>query len=586
MRILQVVHGFPPDGIAGTERYCEALSRGLLRRGHACMVFAGSERCAPEATLAIVEQGGLPVTRYLRAGAQPRRWTGEYDPEAERLTRRLLGLVRPEVVHLHHWQRLTNNLITICADRGVPVVVTMHDSWTSCPRIHRVRWDGAFCAERPAAAPCLTCAERSPWQGDREIATALALRREIVGLELARAVRIIAPSEAHRAFLLALLELPEDRCVVLPHGGIRTVTARQRRGKRSESPGRPLQIGHWGYLMYLKGTHVILEAVHKLRDPSAVHVHLIGVTTEPDYEERLRELARGISVEFHGPYRPADLRTFDLDIAVFASIASESYSFALDEALRLRLPILAPDRGAFPERVGAAGLTFQAGDAGDLARRLQAILDAPEVLARMRRSARTDAVLSMEAHVTMMEKIYDDAANDKKPKRTPSTPYLKLIAQVREQVGEREAALAGLQERLSQSEQRETAAAIERQEQEAERARLAAVERQEQEAKRARLAADLARVTQELAAEALARQAADARGREVEARLAAADARGAGLVAQLAVLDQTRISQAQELERMIARLHDVAQRLAELERTPAARLQAWLKRLDRPIRPG
>ncbi|MBI2902341.1 MAG: glycosyltransferase [Candidatus Methylomirabilis oxyfera] len=577
MRILQVVHGFPPEGVAGTERYCEALSRGLLRRGHACMVLAGSERCAPEATLATVEQGGLPVTRYLRAWARPRLWTDEYDPEAEILTGHLLDLVRPEVVHVHHWQRLTNNLVMICADRKVPVVVTMHDPWTSCPRIHRIRWDGAFCAERPAAAPCLTCAERNPWQGDQEIGRALSLRREMVGLELARAVRIIAPSQAHRAFLLGLLELPEDRLVVLPHGWLRTVTARQRREQRSELAGGPLRIGHWGYLMYLKGTHLILEAVHQLRDPSAVQVHLIGLATEPDYEERLRELARGISVEFHGPYRPADLRAFDLDIAVFASIASESHSFALDEALRLGLPILAPDRGAFPERLGAAGLMFQAGDARDLARRLQAILDAPDVLDRMRRSVRTAAVLSMEAHVTMIEKIYDDAASEKKPKRTPSTPYLKLIAQVREQVGEREAALAGLQERLTQSEQREAAAEA-----------VATAQIQQREEERARLQADLDRVTQELAAEAQARQAADAGSTEVQARLAAAEAQRVGLVEQLAALGQARISQTRELERLIARLREeyaaLAQRLIELERTPAGRLQAWLKRLDRPKR--
>ena len=452
MRILQIVHAFPPDSIAGTETYCKALSEHLLRRGHECMVLAGSDRSAPQATLSTVDQDGLLVTRYLRPEGQPTRWTEEYDPEAEGLVRRLLALVQPDIVHLHHWQRLSNNLVAICAEKGSPVVVTLHDVWTSCPRIHRIRWDGEFCTDPPATAPCVTCAERSPWQGDQESLSALALRRRIIDLELALAEAIIVPSEAHRAFLLPLLDLPEDRLTVLPHGSIPTVTARQRREGGPDFPGRPLQIGHWGHLMYLKGSHLILEAVHKLRDPSALRVHLIGTTIEQGYERRLRELAAGIPVQFQGTYRPADLESLDLDIAVLASIASESYSFALDEALRLGLPVLVSDRGALPERIGAAGLTFRAGDSDDLARRIQEILDTPQLLETMRRSIRVETHFSMEAHVGMLEKIYEDAADKEEPARSFSTPYLELMTHAKQVVRARETTLSDLQLRLARAE--------------------------------------------------------------------------------------------------------------------------------------
>ncbi|MGH7429465.1 MAG: glycosyltransferase, partial [Candidatus Methylomirabilaceae bacterium] len=451
MRILQVVHGFPPESLAGTERYCEALSRHLLQRGHECMVLAGSERQGSAPTLATVQQDGLLVTRYQRADGRPRRWTEEYDPEAEALTRRLLTMLRPDVVHLHQWQRLTNNLVAICADLGTPVVVTLHDAWTSCPRIHRIRRDGAFCPDPPASAPCLTCVERGPWQGDEEISRALSLRRELMATELALATTIIAPSEAHRAFLLTLLDLPGDRLAVVPHGRIPAAPARQESGQREVFPRRPLQIGHWGHLIYLKGAHLILEAVHMLRDPSAVQVHLIGTTIEPAYEQRLRDLARDIPVQFHGAYQSADLSAFDLDLAAFASIASESYSFAIDEALQMGIPVLVSDRGAPPERIGAAGVTFRAGDASDLARRLQEILDAPERLHTMRRSVRPERLFSMEAHVAMLEKIYEDAAHANQPRREAPTPYLKLIAHAQQDVREREEALSGLQDQLAEA---------------------------------------------------------------------------------------------------------------------------------------
>src|SRR3990172_4137854 len=152
MRVLQIVHGYPPEFIARTERYCEAVSRALLKRGHECATLAGSDESAPAATLSAVDQGGLLVVRYLRVRRRPRRWTEEYDPAAEGLARHLLALLNPDVVHLHHWQRLTNNLVAICSDLAIPVVVTLHDVWTSCPRVHRIRRDKVFCEEPPATA--------------------------------------------------------------------------------------------------------------------------------------------------------------------------------------------------------------------------------------------------------------------------------------------------------------------------------------------------------------------------------------------------------------------------------------------------
>lgn len=452
MRILQVVHGFPPESIAGTERYCEAVVQCLLKRGHECVVLAGSGRDDTEATLAVSEQDGLLIARYRRAARRPYRWTDEYDADAERLVRRLLALVNPDVVHLHHWLHLTSNLAAICADLEIPVVITLHDVWTSCPRIYRIRPDDVFCEEPPATAPCLTCVERTSWQGDGETVRALTLRREIVEAELALAKVVMVPSEAHRRLILTLLDLPDDRVTVLPHGTFAALTGRKDHEENGAFPQRPLQIGHWGYLMHLKGTHLILEAVHRLRDPSSVHVHLIGSIVEPEYQQRLQELACGISVQFHGAYHPADLQAFDLDLAVFASIASESYSFALDEALCLGLPVIVSDRGALPERIGGAGLTFRVGDPDDLAQRLQDILDTPQMLNTMRRQIQPEKFFSMERHIAMLEKTYEDAVQSAQPRREPGTPYLKLIAHIQQQVQEREAALAVLQSRLAESE--------------------------------------------------------------------------------------------------------------------------------------
>src|SRR3990172_4972023 len=70
----------------------------------------------------------------------------------------------------------------------------------------------------------------------------------------------------------------------------------------------------------------------------------------------------------------------------------------------------------------------------------------------MRRNIRPDLLFSMEAHVAMMEKIYEDAAHSGKPQYTTATPYLKLLTHAKHQVVQSEAALATMQERLAQAE--------------------------------------------------------------------------------------------------------------------------------------
>jgi glycosyltransferase involved in cell wall biosynthesis len=453
MKILQIVHGFPPESVAGTERYCEAVCAQLRSLGHTVAVFAGTGQLATKATTVTTEQDGLDVTRYYRAEGRDYGWMDGYDPEVEQALRSTLASFRPDIVHVHHWHRLTNNLVAICADLSIPVVVTLHDVWTSCPRIHRIHREGLFCREPLLTAPCLHCVERTQWQTDLEVADALALRQQMIGAELAMASALIVPSEAHRSLLLQLLELPENRLTVLPHGSLQTLMAQERRAGLSAFPNRPLQIGHWGYFLYHKGTHLLLEALHRLDDPSTVQVHLIGTALEQAYGERLRDLAGGLSVQFHDVYQPADLQTFDLDLAVFPSITSESYSFTIDEALQLGLPVLVSDRGALSERIGKAGLTFRAGDAEDLAQRLQEILDKPELLDMMRRNIRPDTLYSMKAHVATLEKIYEDAVCGNPPRLKASTPYLKLLAHAKQQIHERDAALSADHANLARAEQ-------------------------------------------------------------------------------------------------------------------------------------
>ena len=301
MRILQVVQGFPPEFVAGTERYCQALSRALQERGHRCFVLAGSYQQIKSPALLTTEEEGIYVARYVSPLSPPWRdqQIDSYNPEAELLLRQYVETVRPEVMHIHHWHLLTNTILSVAAALDIPAVVTLHDLWTSCARIHRQHRLGHFCEEPPSPSLCSSCVERLPWQGDAEIQQAITLRQEQIERELRLAHCLLVPSEAHRQLLSKLAGIHPDRLRVVPHGSLSRLAPRPVNDS-SRFPHRPLRLAYWGYLVPHKGVHLLLEAIRRLRDPSAVEVFLIGHAPDVDYVAHLQKLAAGLSVTFTG----------------------------------------------------------------------------------------------------------------------------------------------------------------------------------------------------------------------------------------------------------------------------------------------
>jgi glycosyltransferase involved in cell wall biosynthesis len=405
MKILQIVHGFPPESIGGTERYTEAVAWGLARKGHASAVLSGTEEVRPSPTITTADCNGLPVSTYIGSTVNPVHWSPPYRPEAERVILGYLKDVRPDVVHVQHWPRLTINLVAICRSLGIPTVITLHDLWATCPLGYRLRPDRRLCPDPFPAAPCVTCVARRDGETDGEIAMALADRERLVAEELRQADCVLVPSEALKGFLRTLLS--GDGVVdmeVLPHAAISELPPRP--GSSVNPLPAPLRVGYWGSLAWWKGPHLLLEALHHLPNPKRVEAHLFGPTIEPSYRDQLSRLAEGLAVVFHGAFHPTDLSRAAFHVAAFPSLCFESYSLVLDEALRLGVPVIVPDRGAPAERVGSAGLIFRVGEARDLARQIQRVLEEPGLLKRLQHGRPAAPLVGLEDHVARLEAIY------------------------------------------------------------------------------------------------------------------------------------------------------------------------------------
>ncbi len=418
-RVGLVVHGFPPELVGGTERLVAASARGLAAAGLEVEVFSGSIEWRERWEVVREEAGDVPVTRFHRHDLFFERWDKLENPRVERAFGEWLDATSPDLVHVHHWARLTTTLVRTAAARGVPTVVSLHDLFSSCPRYHRVRADDVFCEAEPGVDACLRCAPRWAFQGDEEIATSVRVFVDDLRAEVEAAAAVVAPTAGHGARIMRWLGLDRDVDAVLPEGGGVGAPATRPLGDRVATRDDPLRVGTFGHLHPLKGCGVLLDAQAALPDPALVELHVWGEAPEPAMHDDLRARAGDRRVTWHGAFTPEDLAGAPVDVVVLPTLCAESYSFTLDEAADLGVPVVASDLGALADRATPRVELVPRGDARALADALLALARDPAARAA-RRDAPPPERWGQETHDAALRAVYDRVlAAPRPPARAP-----------------------------------------------------------------------------------------------------------------------------------------------------------------------
>lgn len=434
LRILYVVHGFPPHTWAGTEVHTLELALEMRRRGHEPIVVARAPAAEGEADWSLRDDRfeGLRVLRVARR-VEGLPLGDSYRPAAARAVfAELCARARPELVHFQHLLHLSIEWIELARERGLPAVYTANDYWPLCARVQLQRPDGVRCEENqglgcipcvknkdprlvpiarklfPALFPLVSALDRRARPGGRLARFTrswidLAERQPHVLRCLAAADLVVAPSRFLREKLLATGRLDPGRLIHSDYG-----MRPARPLPKSPDPEGRLRIGFVGSFVPYKGVELLLEAARRLRE-RPIRLELFGAF-EPErdpYHARLAELGRGLPVCFHGHFdnaRSAEVYA-RIDLLAVPSTWFENSPLVIHEAFLHQTPVVTSDIGGMAELVrdGVDGLHFRAGDARALASALQRALDEPELLSRLSRDFpryRTPAeqAAELEAH--------------------------------------------------------------------------------------------------------------------------------------------------------------------------------------------
>lgn len=408
MRLLFVVHQYPPDRIGGTEVYTQGVARGLQARGHQTAVY--------------YRAGGTPqldrtkredVRVYRASGGAMTSW-GVFrstfgNRHLDRSFSKVLEEFRPDWIHFQHLMGFPTSLVDQATSKGIPFGFTFHDYWFICANAQLLtNYDQQLC-EGPESGGlnCARCAlSRAGTKILQPVSPVLvplfALRRKLLERALEKAAWLIAPSK----FLMQRMQqwgAPRDRFVHLPNG-IDTEEATQSASAPSD---RPLRVVYIGGLAHQKGVHILIEAFNREELDATLEVY--GDPTHfPAYAGELLAMIRSPKITFGGRLaRDGVWRVLARsDVLAMPSLWYENAPVVIQEAFAAGLPVIASNLGAIREwvRHQEDGLLVEPGDPAAWLRTISRLAEDRMLLSHLR--SNVPSPMTISEHLDRLEGLY------------------------------------------------------------------------------------------------------------------------------------------------------------------------------------
>jgi glycosyltransferase involved in cell wall biosynthesis len=412
LRILIVVHGFPPTHSAGAERQAERTALWLARNGHDVEVFTAESVSQPGFEMRTDEQDGLVVHRIsydVKESKDPFRKL--YDnPQVGEALRGILNERHFDLVHLVSGYLFGGQVIHTVQSVGIPLVITLTEYWFMCTRLNLIQATGALCSGPESDEKCMRClmedkrryrlpaqsapalmdafwsvAQRLPFA--TEMTQAVSERRQVLRKALDAADLVVSPS---RYLINKFAEFGYDTA---RYQFIRQGLTTPRGSKPQPIPRHDdcLRLGYIGQIKYHKGIDLILDAVILLMESGYnVSLDLWGSETEdPEYVASMKERSAPYSaIRWNGRYIGA--KVWDVlagvDVLLVPSRWYENSPTVILEAYEMGLPVVATNLGGMAELVehDRSGLVFTLNSVEDLHHQLLRLFTEPDLLDRLR----------------------------------------------------------------------------------------------------------------------------------------------------------------------------------------------------------
>lgn len=282
----------------------------------------------------------LPVTHYLKpyhtiryeyngvtvfGVAVPPEDSAAYEnPRFSAAVEEIIGLVKPDIAHLHCIQGIGVEIVDVCKWHGIKTIVTLHDAWWICPNQFMLDDKNRF---------------REDWDLNE-----FPQRHHAVGNALLKIDMAVSPSQ----YFTDLHKRKANRTVYTNKNGVRQPKEQIKKRKQPI-----IRFGYVGGMTEIKGVHLILAAFKKYNfaDTELVIVdNTLNMGSQSFFDEQLQ----GIS---HYKIVPAyNQDTIDeffasIDVLLFPSQWKESFGLTVREAVLRDVWVITTDSGGASEDI-------------------------------------------------------------------------------------------------------------------------------------------------------------------------------------------------------------------------------------------
>jgi len=317
----------------------------------------------------------------------------------------LLDAERPDIVHIHNtFMVISPSIYSACSERKIPVVQTLHNFRLLCPAANFYR----------AGHVCEECVDHGLLRGVRHacyrnsvaatasVALMIALHRKL-NTWRDGVTRFIALTEFQKQKFVAS-GFPSEKFTVKPNFVDPDPCERANAGE---------SVVYVGRLAEDKGLRVLLSAWKQLGTPYPLQI--VGDGPErASLETQTRDLQlSGVTFRGRLPRSETMAAIQNARFLVVPSTWYETFGMIIAESFACGTPVLCSRLGAMAEIVTdqSTGLHFTAGDAQDLAHKVEWAWQHPTDLARMGRAARAkyESDYTAKRNYSLLLQIYEHA---------------------------------------------------------------------------------------------------------------------------------------------------------------------------------
>lgn len=385
MRILKVIHGYPPTYNAGSEVYSQSICETLAKE-HQIHVFTREQNeYQLDFKTRQENRNGVPVTIINLA----REKDGYEHPQVNAAFERLLLRFRADVIHIGHLNHLSLGIVKIAKAHATPILFTLHDFWLMCPRGQFLQrnFDGThlyqICDKQENKKCAINCYKMLHTCHPKDAAIDIAYWTSWVARRMAAIHEIIplidlfiAPSKYLMQRFIDDFGLPATQIKYLDYGFplhyLKAVTKMEK---------RPFTFAYIGTHIPAKGINLLINAFKKIKTPSRLIIwgRSLGQNT---VSLQKMSLDSPNPIVFKQEYENANIvqEVFEhSDAIVVPSIWAENAPLVIHEAQACHIPVITADFGGMKEYVHhqVNGLLFEHRNANALANQLQWAVDHP-----------------------------------------------------------------------------------------------------------------------------------------------------------------------------------------------------------------